>query len=98
MITYEERQQVYTNALIAYGEEKQCIVALEELSECAKEICKALRGKGDREHLAEEIADARICLEQMIYFFGLGEDVDRWMDSKIMRLDKKLKRSAGDGK
>ena len=69
MITYEERQQGYTNALIAYGEEKQCIVALEELSECAKEICKVLRGKGDREHLAEEIADARICLEQMIYFF-----------------------------
>jgi hypothetical protein len=34
----------------------------------------------------------------MIYFFGLGEDVDRWMDSKIKRLDKKLKRSADDGK
>ena len=98
MITYEERQKVYTNALITYGESKQCIVALEELSECAKEICKAMRGKGDREHLAEEIADARICLEQMIYFFGLGEDVDRWIDSKINRLDKRLKRSADDGK
>ena len=98
MITYEERQQVYTNALISYGEEKQCIVAIEELSECAKEICKVLRGKGDREHLAEEIADAQICMEQMIYFFGLEEDVDRWKDSKIKRLDKKLKRSADDGK
>ena len=98
MITYEERQQVYTNALISYGEEKQCIVAVEELSECAKEICKVLRGKGDREHLAEEIADAQICMEQMIYFFGLQEDVDRWMDSKIIRLDKKLKRSADNGK
>ena len=30
-ITYEERQKVYTNALVAYGEEKQCIVAIEEL-------------------------------------------------------------------
>ena len=98
MITCEERQQVYTNALITYGESKQCIVALEELSECAKEICKAMRGKGDREHLAEEIADATIMLEQMVYFFGLEEDVDRWMDSKIKRLDKKLKRSAENGK
>lgn len=98
MITYEERQKVYTNALITYGESKQCIVALEELSECAKEICKAMRGKGDREHLAEEIADATIMLEQMVYFFGLEEDVDRWMDSKIKRLDKKLKRSAENGK
>ena len=93
MITYEERKQVYTNALIANGSNKQCIVALEELSECAKEICKALRGKGDREHLAEEIADAQICMEQMIYFFGLQEDVDRWMESKVKRLDKKLKRT-----
>lgn len=93
MITYEERQQVYTNALIAYGEGIQCIVAIEELSECAKEICKALRNKGDLEHLAEEIADAQICMEQMSYFFGIQEDVDRWMDSKIKRLDKDLKRS-----
>ena len=37
-IPYEERQKVYTNALVAYGEERQCIVAIEELSECAKEI------------------------------------------------------------
>ena len=51
-MNYEERLKTYTNALIAYGEEKQCIVAIEELSECQKEICKALRGKGDREHLA----------------------------------------------
>lgn len=98
MITYEERQQVYTNALIANGEEKQCVVAIEELSECAKEICKVLRCKGDFVHLAEEIADVRICMEQMIYFFGLEKDVDRWVDSKIMRLDEELKGSADNGK
>ena len=92
MIPFEERLKTYTNALIAFGEENQCIVAIEELSECQKEICKALRGKGDREHLAEEIADARICLEQMVYFFGLDEEVDSWMDSKIKRLDNKLKK------
>lgn len=96
MIPYEERLRTYTNALVSYGEEKQCIVAIEELSECAKELCKALRGNGDLEHLAEEIADVNICMEQMIYFFGLQEDVERWMDSKIKRLDKNLKRSAAN--
>lgn len=96
-IQYEERLKVYTNALIAYGEEAQCIVAIEELSECAKEICKVLRGKGDPQHLAEEIADATIMLEQLRYFFGINEDVCEWMDSKIMRLEKKLKRSNIDG-
>ena len=95
-IPYEERQKVYTNALIAYGEEAQCIVAIEELSECAKEICKVLRGKGDREHLAEEIADATIMLEQLRYFFGINEDVCEWMDSKIKRLDAKLKKENRD--
>lgn len=94
MIPYDERVKTYTNALITYGEYKQCIVAIEELSECAKELCKVLREKGDAEHLAEEIADVNICMEQMIYFFGLQEDVERWMDSKIKRLDIKLKRGA----
>lgn len=89
-ISYEERLAVYTNALIAFGEERQCVVAIEELSECAKEICKVIRGKGDREHLAEEIADATIMLEQMRYYFGINEEVCEWMDSKIKRLDKKL--------
>lgn len=90
-ITYDERLRVYTNALIAFGEEKQCIVAIEELSECAKELCKVLRGNGDREHLAEEIADATIMLEQMRVFFGINDDVCEWMDSKIQRLNLKLK-------
>lgn len=91
MIPYEEREKVYTNALISYGEKIQCIVAIEELSECAKELCKVLRGKGDPENLAEEIADARICLEQMIYIFGLEERVECYMDSKIKRLEKRLR-------
>ena len=95
-IPYEERLKVYTNALIAYGEEAQCIVAIEELSECAKEICKVLRGKGDPQHLAEEIADATIMLEQIRYFFCINEDVCEWMDSKIKRLDAKLKKENRD--
>jgi hypothetical protein len=95
-IPYEERLKVYTNALIAYGEEAQCIVAIEELSECAKEICKVLRGKGDPQHLAEEIADATIMLEQLRYFFCINEDVCECMDSKIRRLDAKLKKENRD--
>lgn len=90
-IPYEERQKVYTNALVAYGEEKQCVVAIEEMSEVAKELCKVLRGKGDLEHLAEEVADATIMLEQVRYFFGINELVCKKMDEKIMRLDRNLR-------
>lgn len=90
-ITYDERIRVYTNALVAYGERTQMVVALEELSECQKEICKFLRGEGDAGHLAEEIADATIVLEQMRYFFGINSLVCEKMDEKITRLDKRLK-------
>lgn len=89
-ITYEERTEVYTHALFAYGQQAQMVVALEELSECQKEICKVLRGTGNMDHLAEEIADATIMLEQLRYFFGLNETVCQKMDQKIMRLDERL--------
>ena len=90
-ITYEQRVQTYTNALIHFGESIQLVVALEELSECQKEICKVMRGKSDLDHLAEEIADATIMLEQVRLIFGLNDLVCEKMDEKIKRLDDKLK-------
>lgn len=94
-ISYDERVQTYTNALITYGEARQIVVAIEELSECQKELCKVLRHKEDMEHLAEEIADVLITMEQMVLFFGIKDRVDEWMDSKVQRLDKKLRKKAG---
>ena len=90
-ISYEERKKTYLNALIGFGQTAQSVVAIEELSECQKEICKFLRGGGDRLHLAEEIADATIMLEQLRIMYGVNEDVCRIMDEKVERLDKKLK-------
>ena len=90
----EQRVQVYTKALEYYGEENQLTVALEELSECQKEICKFLRGYGNAGHLAEEIADSLIMLEQVVYIFGLDEMVDQQMDRKIQRLECRIKGGA----
>lgn len=90
-ISYEERAKTYTNALCRYGSNAQMVVALEELSECQKEICKILRGGGDLEHLAEEIADATIMLEQLRLIFNINELVGKKMDEKILRLDSRLK-------
>lgn len=90
-IPYEQRAQVYTNALICFGEKVQMVMALEELSEVQKEICKRMRGYANDEHLAEEIADATIMLEQMRLFFGLNDLVCEKMDEKVKRLDALLK-------
>ena len=89
-IPYEDRVEVYTQALFAYGQQIQMVVAIEELSECQKEVCKLMRGNGNMDHLAEEIADATIMLEQLRYFLGLNELVCEKMDQKIMRLDARL--------
>ena len=95
-IAYEQRVQTYTNALITYGEAAQMVVALEELSECQKEICKLLRRQGNVDHLAEEIADATIMLEQLRLFFQINDLVCEKMDEKILRLDARLRGAADE--
>lgn len=91
-ISYEERAQVYTDALDIFGVGMQLIVAIEELSELQKEITKALRGNPDPMHLAEEVADATIMLEQVRQIFNINEPVCEMMDSKIIRLRKNIKK------
>jgi hypothetical protein len=90
--TYNEdsRKAVYKMALIKWGEANQSVVAIEELSECQKEICKHLRGTGDVKHMAVEIADSIIMLEQLQMIFGIGDLVAKYMDSKIERLDSRI--------
>jgi hypothetical protein len=92
MTIYDERErrEVYAKALNRWGITNQSVVAIEELSECQKEICKQLRGTGDIEHMAEEIADSIIMLEQLQMIFSIGNLVAHYMDSKIERLDSRI--------
>lgn len=94
-IGYVERCAVYSDALDVFGGDTQLIVAVEELSECQKEICKVLRGEGDLEHLAEEVADATIMLEQVQFIFDINDSVCEQMDAKIERLKKRIEARNG---
>lgn len=85
-ISYENRASIYADALALYGRPAQLVVALEELSEAQKEICKALRGNVNLDHLAEEVADATIMLEQVRQIFDINEEVCQAMDAKVHRL------------
>ena len=69
MTSKEERLKVYAAALETFGPEVQLAVALEEMSELQKELCKALRGFIYPARVAEELADAGIMLEQIRYIF-----------------------------
>lgn len=89
-IDHTARVAVYEKAIARNGILLQAIVAVEELSEAQKEVCKLLREQGNLEHLAEEIADATIMLEQLRVMFNLDEAVGRYMDAKVQRLADRL--------
>ena len=89
---YEERKRVYEKALQKFGAEMQSTVAIEEMSEVIKEIIKMLRGQLDREHMAEEIADAIIVLEQMRMMLNITDSVSSWMDYKIAALKRMVEK------
>lgn len=90
-IDYHARQEIYEKAIARNGVLLQLVVAIEELSEAQKEICKFLREDGNIEHIAEEVADATIMLEQLRIIFNINEPVCRYMDEKVQRLADRLK-------
>ena len=89
-IPYEERCEVYLKAIWKFGTSLQLLVAVEELSELQKELCKVLRGEGNSEALAEEMADVTIMMEQLRLIFGVDDEVCEAMDAKIERLKEKV--------
>ena len=92
-IPYEERAQVYAMALDKFGAGKQLVVAIEEMSEVQKEICKAIRGEVNLMHLAEEVADVSIMMEQLRLMFGINGEVCAVMDAKVERLRQRIEQS-----
>lgn len=93
-ITYEDRKSVYAKALSTWGMEAQAFMAIEEMAELTKELCKLRRGGDARNGLADEIADVTIMLEQLREMFGINDFVCARMDYKIERLAKRLETEA----
>ena len=58
-------KETYKKAIDTYGKDKQLDVAIEEMSELTKEICKFKRGQDNHQKIVEEIADVEIMLQQL---------------------------------
>lgn len=89
-IGYAKRKETYEKALEVYGLDLQVMMAIEEMSELTKELCKLGRGKGKLDRIVDEIADVTIMCEQLRQFFSLNQAVCERMDYKITRLRKNL--------
>ena len=89
-ITYEERKEIYEKALKTWGTPAQIMMALEEMSELTKELCKHFRGRPNGAEIIDEVADVTIMMEQLRLILGINEAVCEQMDVKMLRLKKRL--------
>ena len=84
------KTRIFKELIDKYGD-KQVIVAIEELSELQKELCKYLRGNVNIENITEELADVQIMIEQMQMLFNIDSyDLVRKMDEKVLRTKERL--------
>lgn len=88
----------YTETLVKaidkYSPVMQSVVAMEEMGELIQEISKDLRGKGDIAHLAEEIADVQIMLDQLMIMHDCSWKVGEIKAAKVARLRDRLEGKA----
>ncbi len=84
-------KEILTAALNRWGPELQTAVAIEEMAELTKELCKHARGTHNTDAIAEEIADVYIMLRQMEMLHGVESQVLDWRIAKLVRLEKRLK-------
>lgn len=79
-----------------YGKEHQILIAIEEMSELTKELCKYFRRYDRTREITEEMADAFIMLEQLKELFGNSEQVDKIIDYKLDRQLRRMEHERGD--
>lgn len=91
-----DEMEIIDNAIRCFGIQSQTVVAIEELSELQKELCKWMRGNEDFNNIAEEIADVEIMLTQIKRAFELNEQVNKQRIYKLRRLEARIKEYEGE--
>ena len=77
--------EIYAKLLERFGSIAQTYVAIEEMAELQKELCKWLRGSEFGENIVEEIADVQIMLDQLKLIFGCSDCVEHTINEKLKR-------------
>ena len=84
-------KELYLKNIEAHGKETQLLKLFEEIAELEEAICKHEDGRDSVIHIAEEIADVQIMLEQMIIIYNNEEYVKGWRRDKLERIAESLK-------
>ena len=82
---------VCREAIDTYGSTHQITVAIEEMAELQKELCKFNRDEYfNIEAIAEEIADVEIVLREIKHIFQIDDLIKEQTDFKIDRLQQRI--------
>lgn len=84
-------RKTFCAALSRYGAQAQITMVFEEMAELQEALCRHLRGRVIMpEHIAEEIADVGIMLDQMAIEFEVEDAVAEQRAFKIQRLRERM--------
>lgn len=84
-------RKTFCAALSRYGAQAQITMVFEEMAELQEALCRHLRGRVIMpEHIAEELADVGIMLDQMAILFELEDEVAQQRAYKVRRLRERI--------
>lgn len=89
-MNYNDRRKIYDEAIAVCGVPAQLKKLLEEMSELQDAIIKYSDKRDTLEHVAEELADVTIMLEQARVMYDVNERVSEIMTEKCARLAERL--------
>lgn len=90
----EKEYGLFAKAIETYGDTLQKVVAIEELSELIKEICKDLRNNENKKAIIEEIVDVDIMVNQLFIIYGVSlDEYKSEYHRKMERLEKRINES-----
>lgn len=85
-----EMHDLFQSALDTFGAEAQTKKLFEEIGEFMEALCKCQDGRDKTSHLAEEIADVHIMLDQMAVMFDCSAEMERMKRYKLRRLEQRI--------
>ena len=84
-------RKICKDALLIFGAERQIKKCVEELTELCVALLHNECGKDTVDHVAEEIADVEIMLQQMMLLLDCQDQVDKYRARKLESLALKVK-------
>jgi len=83
-------QEIYKQAVTAWGSAAQRLMVIEECSELINNICKFFRGRVTDEDVLHEMVDVQLMINEMRTLIDNEEEWNKYYAFKLTRLERRL--------